>query len=143
MRLLVSGLMAVLLLANAVFGCCRHSMLACGLPDRVSNKPGASSTPESADACCCHHGQDEQDEQSERHAPCECSLDCYGACTFLPTEKSETELADAVAPLDLVPLIDRLLTAGYDGDAGPNAASPSTGYSPPVRLHLLHQSLLV
>ena len=133
MRVSVYSLMAVLLLANAVFGCCRHRMLACMLAD------GASTAVSKSEGCC----QQEQEEPRESQRPCGCTVECYGACTYLPPERSDTDLADGVAPLDLVPLIHPLLTTGCDGPARPSAALPATGYSPPVRLHLLHQSLLV
>ncbi len=133
MQALVSSLMAVLLLANAVVGCCRHAVLDCATAD------GFGATVAKAEPCCQH----EPDEHGQPHGPGGCTVECYGACTYLPPERSDTDLADGVAPLDLVPLIHPLLTTGCDGPARPSAALPATGYSPPVRLHLLHQSLLV
>ena len=133
MRVFVSSLMAVLLLANAVFGCCRHRMLACALAD------GASTTVSKSEECCQH----EQEERRESQRPCGCCVECYGACTYLPSESSDTDLAVALLPLDLVPLIDLCLTTGYEGPGWPGTVLASTGISPPVRLHLLHQSLLV
>lgn len=137
MHVLVSNLVAASLLLHAVFGCCwhhRHDTSCC------DNSPVA----QAVEACCQHHRGDECNDKHSlpSPAPCQGGPHCLGDCNYLAVQKSHLDQVQFDVPLDFAipnsPFFDvRFATAHgcdrlYELDTGP-----------PLRLHLVHQILLI
>lgn len=132
MRAVLSILLAFLLLAQATFGLCWH---------KVDDCANCSSRPAVCSAECCENEADglSSDNPAE---PAGCRLECRGFCTYLPTQSTKVDMGDQPA-LDFVADIASLVD-------GKLASSPSwehlvadINHAPPLRLHLLHQLLLI
>ena len=132
MHAFVSILMAGSLLAHAALGCCGHVEHTCGRGEVSAAALVASD--------CCDH---EPACPLDRDDPCKCRPECHGVCLFLPGPTTQFD-----AP-----------SAGGSSDAAtvfaPAAASPIAAAlrwerlcqrfksERPLRLHLLHQLLLI
>ena len=141
MHAFFANLMAGLLLIHALFGWCwhhGHAWTACLVPGcelvKVTLCTGHG-----------HAGKDQTDEgnrgQHQRPSPVE---KCPSVCTFLPVGKTHTETLLLKAPFELgalyvlpAPVSADCLTGTWNGVTGPLEPQP------PVRLHLLHQILLI
>lgn len=133
MQALHCNLMACLLLIQAVTGWCCYSSSAIAharVPKVVAE----------TNACC---------RQCEKRAPrpqplkpCKCD-ECLGICTYLPVEKATVDRSELVIPLDVI-VIDSALI-GTDNRCTTTAKWPCehSKPAPALRLHLLHQSLLI
>jgi hypothetical protein len=140
MRALVSNLTALLLVIHAMIGCCHHhwhSAAECG---------GAMALTATCDCCPQHPSAADADHPANDHKPCEpCSgsLECLGVCKFLPSSRVQLDCSDdegdclLVAVVDSLAAIDAIHHVNVSRRAGPRDALP------PIRLHLLHQRLLV
>jgi len=136
MRAFSSMLMAGLLCIQAVSGWCWHDARDCtGFEATIAPMVWTGS-------CCdgdCHGSRDGGPSQD----PCKGRLECSGICTFVPPEKTQID-----APL---------LTVGFDQLAVSPALADSLTVAtrwtqvvfgtsktePPLRLYLLHQSILI
>ena len=122
-RVIILGVTIVLGI-HAVFGCSCHS----------ARRPVAKSK-----ACCPNDdcGQD----QSRPRQPARCGEQCGGVCTYLPPQRT---LLDAL-------VFDVSLPANVEASVPTVNAATSIDpadvglprYGPPLRLHLLHQLLLI
>jgi hypothetical protein len=130
MQAVLCKTMAALLFVHAAFGCCWQ---------RANVWNQCASAPQ-RHACCKHEGgQSHQDQQPTKP----CKQECQGVCTYLRAEKVQIDASQVVAPFEFVafsPTLagSRLSTVKFWEVAG----SPS-GSEPPLRLHLLHQILLI
>lgn len=132
MRALLSILLAFLLLAQATFGLCWH---------KVDDCANCSLRPAVCSGECCENETDglSSDNPAE---PAGCRLECRGFCTFLPTQSIKVDTGNQLA-LDFVADIPSLV----DGKLAPSRSwehlFPDIDHAPPLRLHLLHQLLLI
>lgn len=122
-------MMTGLLLIQSLTGWCWHCPCDCA--------PIADHTaiPVAADDCC-------EDEQSPADSG-KCNLECRGFCIYLPTEKPQVDHPDFSLPLDFdaVTLAARELRTGCAICWGETEKAAES--EPPMRLHLLHQVMLI
>jgi hypothetical protein len=137
MRAFLSNLTALLLIVHAMFGCCRHhwqSDTECAAATTIC----AESAP-GCGHCCCSHDEDEQPSE-----PCSGGLECQGVCTYLPTSKTVVDASAANNAFDFAAIAATLLDGRLAVSVSPWARAHAPDDSPPrLRLHLLHQSLLI
>jgi hypothetical protein len=132
---ITSSLMSVLLVIHAMLGCCWHHAHAC-VGQEASAQPTAHGS-----SCCQHHDCPQRQEQPA--APCGCKIECQGVCIYLPTQKVLIDNSPLAVAFEFA-AVDRTL----DGSHVPTAiswevASGAIASSPPLRLHLMHQILLI
>ncbi len=133
---LLSNLTACLLLAHALLGCCWHHSHDCSGCD-------STSTAESPPEHCCKHHQQARDEGAKPAAPCNCKVECHGVCTYLPPQKTQLDCPDIALPFDFAILIPAMADAQVASAIPWERASDSGGGKFSLRLHLLHQVLLI
>jgi len=129
-----SGLMAAWMFVLAVSGWCCHPPSFCAHAEQTV----AVDTAE-----CCKHHDSKHHTEDEPAAPCKDRTKCQGACIYLPTEKTEFDCNQVMASIhflatDLpceVSQVAVLFLWERTGDRG--------RLEPPLRLHLLHQVLLI
>lgn len=138
MRTFVSNLTAAMLLVHALVGCCRdhnHNATTC---DRTELSDSLASG-------CCHGDHATSSHENERPiAPCDCKLACKALCISLPPGKSLIDARQSTLCIDIVafaPTAATLHTASADSYW--NAGSGFHVSGPPLRLHLLHQVILI
>jgi hypothetical protein len=133
MRSFFSSLVAVSLLMHAALGCCWHQ------------SHDESCGDEHAIVQCGHdgaHHNDDCDEHGQRnHEPCS-GQHCHGVCNYLPIQKTQLDDLKLQLPLDFAinaPIACDIQVVVVQTSAG-NCESVA---GPPVRIHLLHQILLI
>ena len=142
MRAIVRNLMAAMLLVHAMIGCCRHH-------GHESARHECSGTGESvATAACCSHGHGCcGDEEHSAPLPCDCKVECKALCVYLPPEKCNVDVVSFSQSFDIASthtsLGDFSLIDVIAASSGWAWTSTHTALEPPVRLHLLHQIILV
>jgi hypothetical protein len=141
MRMIVSIVTAAMLLVHALVGCC------CGHHESYAGICESTTQFESLSCGCCHHDHvscHDEHEHGRAPAPCKCKLECKATCIFLPPEKSHLDdgqtnhCSDVVA--DARPAVTIQATTGCSSWGVMRLAR---AWEPPLRLHLLHQSILV
>lgn len=137
MRAFVSNLTAAMVLVHALVGCCRH---------QDHHFVGCDNTEcsDSLVAGCCHSDDAASSHENERpFAPCDCKLACKALCVSLPPEKALIDAGQSVRCIDVVAVASA---------SGAISASTAHFYcdamrvfhaEPPLRLHLMHQIILV
>jgi hypothetical protein len=136
LRGFLANFTAIMLFAHAALGCCAHHVHACGEPHgsvalvegthHCSDSCGEPSAGSSEQTGHEHQGQD----------------DCQGnTCNFgRPANEREAKSGDVVCqPVTLGPFED--VTGLVGGQLEHNLGK--SGVLPPVRLHLVHQVLLI
>ena len=137
MHPIFSSLFAAALLGHALLGCCWHHAYRCVRCETTA----AEVSP--AMACCRHHADEHQRTDQVPAGPCKCHFECCGPCTYLPTPKAPTEKHGSDSPIGIVPP-SSALTAHLDAASAVGQFAGSPGHAePPLRLHLLHQILLI
>jgi hypothetical protein len=138
MRAIVSNLTAAMLIVHALVGCC-------GRHDCDVTTCNRSEISDSLAAGCCHHDHAPPSQEDERPiGPCDCTLNCKALCFSLPPEKTLLDAGLSVLCLDVVntassaTALDASMVLCYC-----DATRAWRGPAPPVRLHLLHQILVV
>jgi hypothetical protein len=136
MNAILSILTAAALFIHAAMGCCWHHTHHCGHGDATT--AGVSQPVQ----CCKHHHPAQHGKQPAD--PCKCKVECHGVCIYLPTQKTHIDAPRIVIPFNHVAVIPALadthhLSAPFrlDGTGGALESEP------PLRLHLLHQILLI
>jgi hypothetical protein len=133
MRALLAGLTALVLFIHAASGCCWH---------HHHEGEAHGGTPGTATAHCDHHRHGNE-HHGQPHGPCKSGSKCQGVCTYLPVQRTQLNAPQLVVALDLV---------GDAAVAGCGAQRTSTSWArvccpsdlrPPLRLHLLHQVLVI
>jgi|SRR3989304_6324602 len=138
MQTAVTNLLASMLLIQALTGWCCQYRCAAGL----GHNPAAEASPKSA--CCDRCGRESRSAQdsTESATPCRCP-ECLGFCTYLPPDKT---------PLDDSPLEPRSEALAVAPELAHNHVACGFGWplaaesvppEPPLRLHLMHQILLI
>lgn len=132
MQAILKNVMASLLLLHAAFGCCLHCAHNCAGCENAS-PAGLVST-----CCCSHHTQAPQQK-----TPCKCPLECHRLCVYVPTHKASVDGSD------LLPFFAFLASDGTEWNSQLAVAlswertHEPLATEPSVRLHLLHQLLLI
>jgi hypothetical protein len=135
MQTFVSNLTATMLLVHALVGCCRHLDHQCRTCERteVSNSLACG---------CCHH---EHAPPAERPAaPCDCRIECRTLCISLPPEKTLLNVGQSRLCIDAVTVTSTVATFYASAThIDCSARRRFRASEPPLRLHLLHQVILV
>ena len=134
MRAIFSSLVAASLLIHAAVGCCRHHA---DLDACVGDQAADYACDVDADH---HHDCDEQHGQPADQ-PCG-GHHCHGLCNYLPVQKSQLDDLKVKLPLDFVALLPAACDVQVVALHHAECLSESVA-GPPVRLHLLHQILLI
>jgi hypothetical protein len=134
MKGLMANFTAGLLFLHALLGCCWLHWHQC------DTCPAELCQLAAYDGFCPHH-QAAGPQSDNADDPCQCRLECPGDCVYLPPERAQlhtSALTNFVALCSRSTTLDdnRVARAAYstDGRGDPFA---------PLRLHLLHQILLI
>ena len=127
MHAVLSKLMASLLLVQSLSGWCCH-------------RPGSANLalPMSQVIAGCPHCCQPRPAQPPAF-PVKCQ-ECFGVCTYVPPQKAQFDSPQLVVPANIVPAVvaaDLSLASRNTQLGGPSELEP------PLRLHLMHQILLV
>jgi hypothetical protein len=134
MQAFVSKLMITLVLAQAVSGWCCHR------PCHCLEGEAAEASSEITACDCCH---DESHAVAALHAATHCQChECLGFCTYVARAKSQVLRPAAASVFDLVATIPGPANTRWSLELRAGSREPDL-LGPPVRLHLLHQSLLI
>jgi hypothetical protein len=143
MHAFLSNLTAVLLVIHAMIGCCHHHWHCddeCAAAVTLCAAPCPCCAPYTCcEPCCGSHDESEQPSQ-----PCNGELQCQGVCSYLPTQKTVIDASDVDSGLDFAAIIPTHLDGHLAAAALPWGFAHTVNDSPPpLRLHLLHQILLI
>jgi hypothetical protein len=132
---MLASFTAGLVCLHALLGCCWLHAQRCALCP--------------AEACqvaehdgCCSHDRSERPGGHESDDPCQCRIECQGVCVYLPPEKAQIDCSDLTISFAICATPAWLDGSHMDGLPG----RPRGGWAdsvPPLRLHLLHQVLLI
>jgi hypothetical protein len=133
MHAILASLMAAVVSIQALLGCCWHHARLC-----AQCEPAVKTVQPKA---CCHRHQAKATDEPGQPKPCNCRIECEGLCTYLPPQKTHIDVAPLPVAFDCV----AILPARAESHPAP-AWEPSGGPAPagpPLRLHLMHQILLI
>jgi hypothetical protein len=132
MRAVFSSLVSASLLIHALIGCCwQHaSALQCRFLAAAVE----------LDECCHHPGDGLANQESP--GPCKDHSNCHGLCTYLPAPKSQLEMPQVLVPCDFAAILPVAIGSQFATLRTMGACEPRN-LEPPLRLHLLHQHLLI
>ena len=136
MRAFSSILMASLLLIQAVSGWCWH-------PARDCTGLGLSAAPVAWTVRCCNCDREGAKEEEPSQAPCRCRLECSGICTYVPPVKTQIDAPQLVVDFDHLAISPALADSQAVSTNWTQVAYGASELAPPLRLHLLHQTLLI
>jgi hypothetical protein len=137
MRTFVSNLTAAMLVVHALVGCCRHH-------DHLFVGCDSTERSDSLVADCCHADRAPAGHSEERpFAPCDCKLECKALCISLPPEKSLLDAGESVPCIDVVAVASARGSIFSSTAHAYRGATRDIHASPPLRLHLLHQIILI
>ena len=149
MHAVLSILMAAALIVHAVLGCCWHHAHDCVRCDNpIAHVPGLTAKTSDQVACCKHHhgagpeaseGQQEQPSQE----PCKCRFECRGVCAYLPPQKTQIDSPELVVAFDYAIVAPMRAGVPIAPALSWELAGNLANVEPPLRLHLLHQMLLI
>ncbi len=134
MRTFYCSLLSASLLAHAVLGCCRHDVEASGACVATSMAQLA------ANECC--HRDDIKPHENGQHEPCKDHPHCQGMCNYLPAQKPQIEECQLRWAFDAA-YSSELLECQQLVDSSWTVLRVDRGSHAPLRLHLLHQILLI
>jgi hypothetical protein len=125
--------MAVVLAVQTVFGCCWHHAhfhLQCQRTLAQAEAPAK---------CCRHHHANERSE----NRPCQDRDKCQGASSYVVPQKVRLDAQESVAVIDIPPIV--FSPSNHPGALSFSWEIAGSAHSiePPLRLHLLHQTLLI
>lgn len=134
MHAILSHLLASILLVQALFGWC-------GRPPYKEVNCDTSAGTFSTKSCCNQCGTNAQGEHPV--GPCKCEFECQGVCTYVRPEKTLVD-SSQWSLLALFLEVDPALAGSHSafGSIGVRACHPLDS-KPPLRLHLVHQVLLI
>jgi hypothetical protein len=130
------NLTAVLLIINAMIGCC-HRHWQCDAEGMVTNVCVAPC------GSCSYHSEDRHSDKQPPADPCKGESSCHGVCTYLPTPKTVIDASSTDSAVDFSAAIPALLDWQLVAALPWNLAPDCSGASPSLRLHLLHQIWLI
>jgi hypothetical protein len=139
MQALVSKLMVGLVLAQAVSGWCCHR------PCHCLDGEAAEISLAGIDDCghdeCCH---EDAHAASAFHASSHCQChECLGFCTYLSGAKLQIARPHTIVGPDAIATTIGTSQTQLAATHSSQLSSAIIHLGPPVRLHLLHQSLLI
>ena len=79
---------------------------------------------------------------SRRTLPCDGHSQCQGVCTYLPVQKTQLDKSQLDVPMDFAAIVPATCDAQIAAEFCV-AHSLDVPLEPPLRLHLLHQILLI
>src|SRR5262249_6394560 len=91
--------------------------------------------------CCQHH--EHGGSSRPQHKPCDCNLDCEGSCAYVVPQKVRIDAPQVTALLSLAAAQPSLADFPSASVTRSELGQSFHGTAPPVRLHLLHQLLLI
>lgn len=133
MRAICLTVLSASLLIHAALGCCHHAQ---GIADN-----NESVWSQAVDSSCCNHDQDAAPVDPQ-HNPCDGHSNCHGMCHYLPAQKSKIDCCSGGSAFDVaicnVPIV-------YPAVAAVESlrSCREYGVSRALRLHLLHQIMLI
>jgi hypothetical protein len=131
MQAFLSILMASVIVLHAAFGCCWHHAHCCSQFSQVAVSQPAK--------CCQHH---HESSGSHRQSPGKCKVECHGVCNYLVPQKVRIDPPRMVALFDVVANQTASSDFRFDVPSGWTLEKSSLETAP-LRLHLLHQHLLI
>jgi hypothetical protein len=136
MRALVPNLTAVLLVIHAMIGCCHHHWHG---DDEV-----AAASISVSHCSCCSHQRATHDASKVPGEPCNGERECHGVCSYIPTQRMQ--LGASAGGIDFrLAIVTPVHTSGRIAAAAErlDQLDAVDDSPPPLRLHLLHQILLI
>jgi hypothetical protein len=134
MRIIFSSMAAASLLFHAALGCCWHH-------EHDNAAIGDSSLAIAVEAAHDHdHGDAPADHNS--NGPCKGHSRCHGSCNYLRVPKTQVDTQLSPIPFDFV-AVDSLAGQSQTGNLFRVEQAFAEFSEPPLRLHLLHQLILV
>lgn len=137
MNALISNLLSCLLFIHAVLGCCWHHAHDCASCGTAFYRAGGSHSK----CCHAHRHTDTNREQPDDKRPCE--MECSGTCQFVSTKKVEVEPPSWTATDFMADSMQPVFAGLAFLRQGWEPLRESTVAREAVRLHLLHQILLI
>jgi hypothetical protein len=89
------------------------------------------------DPCCANTGDQSPNEPSERGA------ECHGFCVYVPAQKAQLDAPMALAPCDFAAILPALAEAQLAAGPRWQRGCDPAHFESPLRLHLLHQIMLI
>jgi hypothetical protein len=134
MRAIVTSSMAAMLIIQSLTGWCCHGSR------HVLQTRTCAAARYSVAGCCerCNKNSD----TAPQPIPCQC-YECLGVCTYLPPEKTQLDDSRLDQRFDLVAIAPVLNHTHLVCAPRWLLAAESVPPEPPLRLHLLHRSLLI
>jgi hypothetical protein len=134
MHAIFANATAVLLLVQAVSGSCWQKSSECEVSASIASV---------ACAQCCNYHCDQSPLSETSKNPCGCKLECSGICNYtLPDQVPEQELGStwvsfvSIEVMDLMPHLRAEVATWFRESWHPVSSGP-------LRLHLLHQIILI
>ncbi len=131
MHAFISNAMAAWLVILAVSGWC-HST-SDGVSD--SSKPNV--------VACCKHCDHQTGKENQPAAPRQPRTDCHGVCIYLPVQESQVDSTPVLLPFDFAAIIPSLEGSQVAAALSWERSCDPMQSEPPLRLHLLHQIMLI
>jgi hypothetical protein len=135
MHAFLSGLLASALFVHAIYGCCWHHAQC----TPTCNHAIACTTTETE---CCDHSTAPA-EGNQPQPPCDDQRDCQGVCNYLPSHKTQLDSPLDLAALDFPESLPANASAQLVAIRAAGEPCDPRVFEPPLRLHLLHQLLLI
>ncbi len=136
MQAALSNLISALLVIQSLTGWC-----CCSYPC----DPRASETAkvtESRRPPCCDQCDDESRQAPKPNAPCRCH-ECLGFWVYVPTDRAQVDCSQLVVPFGLQTFAPIQADSHLSGVFFVERAGGPPVAGPPLRLHLLHQIILI
>lgn len=134
MRAIFSSLMTVWMAILTMSGWCCHPLVGCA----HDQNPSASASPKIG---CCKHCQSREGREST--VPCKCRTGCQGICVYLPSQKIQLDSERVLASFDIAAIISSNEESQVQSALCWARGCDSASFEPPLRLHLLHRTLLI
>lgn len=143
MRFICCNLMSALLFMHALLGCCwhhAHGESCCSKP-----APDRASVAKHESHCSHKHCSRSSENAPQQQEPAEPSEheDCPGACNFLPIVKTQVDTESGMMVQSFVAYIAWAAKSDVPSQYSARSESGSAILCLPLRLHLLHQILLI
>ena len=136
MRAIVSILTAATLFVEGTGGWCLHP------PGHDEICGRAQAVAPECEGCCKFHERAADEGGQAPVGPCQGESECHGICIFVPAQKSHLDDPLSVTQYDAVVLATLVTDRPTVAPIGSPSGDPFDAESP-VRLHLLHQLLLI
>jgi hypothetical protein len=138
MQAFVSKLMAILVLSQAVSGWCCHR------PCHCLDGEAAESSADAFDGCghsdCCHDDHESLILNASSHCQCH---ECQGFCTYVSGAKLQIARPHTAVGFDAALTTAAAAQTQLAATQWSQTTATRVHLGPPLRLHLLHQSLLI